>query len=164
MRAIRGDLGRLGRAAVLLEVADHAVVERQPNEPLYHLLLGALRYAGGADRPCGGRGSCSSCWRSKACSPTSRTASAAGRPRTWWRSIAAGGGVRCRRCRVGAGRVDRGARRDARHRRRPAPHGDRPTAVTELTRSVEHVALSAAEHHLERRVRAAGIHLDGPPA
>ena len=132
MRAIRGDLGRLGRAAVLLEVADHAVVERQPNEPLYHLLLGAPAGAGAAAT---GRSSwpasCSSCWRWKACSPTSTHCIGCGATEDLvafdlgrrWRALPALPG--------GAGRVGRGARRDARHRRRPAPHGDRPAAVSE---------------------------------
>ena len=42
-RAIRDDLDRLTRAVAMLEAVDQLGLEGEPNPPLYHMLLGALR-------------------------------------------------------------------------------------------------------------------------
>ncbi len=39
---LRSDLDRYGRAATMLEVADHVTVDREPNPALYKVLTGAL--------------------------------------------------------------------------------------------------------------------------
>jgi DNA repair protein RecO (recombination protein O) len=163
MRAIRADLGRLGRAAVLLEVADHAVIERQPNEPLYHLLLGALRSLEEADRPLVVSGFVLKLLALEGVQPDLTHCIGCGAGEDFVAFDAAGGGVRCRRCRVGLA-----VSTEALDVMRSIVGGRLRTVIdlppSELTRTVEHAALSAAEHHLERRVRAASIHLDPPPA
>lgn len=42
-RAIREDLDRLGRAVTMLEATDQLSLEREPNADLYRMLVGALR-------------------------------------------------------------------------------------------------------------------------
>jgi DNA repair protein RecO (recombination protein O) len=42
-RAIRDDLDRLGQAVSMLEAADQLALEREPNSRLYDMLVGALR-------------------------------------------------------------------------------------------------------------------------
>ena len=129
MRAIRADLCRLGRAAVLLEVADHAVVERQPNEPLYHLLLGALRSLEDADRPLVVSGFVLKLLALEGVQPDLTHCIGCGADRGP-RGLRRGRRRRSLPALPGRpGRVDRGAGRDAIDRRRPAPHGDRSTAL-----------------------------------
>ena len=48
--AIRGDLDRLTRASSFLEAVDHVTPDREPHEPLYRMLVGALRTVAG-DNP-----------------------------------------------------------------------------------------------------------------
>jgi DNA repair protein RecO (recombination protein O) len=160
MRAIRGDLGRLGRAAILLEVADHAVVERQPNEPLYHLLLGALRTLEQSDRPLVVAGFVLKLLALEGVQPDLTHCIGCGTTEELVAFDPAGGGVRCRRCR--AGLAVSGEALDV---MRAIAEGRLRTVIdlppSPVTRSIEHAALSAAEHHLERRVRAAGVQLDG---
>jgi DNA repair protein RecO (recombination protein O) len=159
MAAIRGDLHRLGRAAVLLEVADHASLDHQPNAALYHLLLGALRSLEGADRPLVVAGFLLKLLAQEGVEPDLEHCLGCGATDELATFDPAGGGVRCRRCRVGlpvtadalivmrsilAGRL-----RDV-----------IDLAESEVTRSVEHVAVVAVEHHLERRIRTATLSLD----
>jgi hypothetical protein len=49
--AIRHDLDRLGRAAILLEAIEAVTLEREPDPRLFALLLGGLRTLEAADRP-----------------------------------------------------------------------------------------------------------------
>jgi len=48
-RAVREDLGRLTKAAVLLEASDQLCAERQPDPGAYRMLLGALRRLDASD-------------------------------------------------------------------------------------------------------------------
>ena len=50
-RAVREDLDRLGKAHVLLGVADQVAQDRQPSPRLYRMLLGALRALAARDAP-----------------------------------------------------------------------------------------------------------------
>lgn len=45
--AIRSDLDRLTRASSFLEAVDHVTPDREPHEPLYRMLVGALRTVAG---------------------------------------------------------------------------------------------------------------------
>jgi DNA repair protein RecO (recombination protein O) len=161
LAAIRGDLVRLGRAAVLLEVADHASIERQPNEGLYLLLLGALRTLEQAERPLVVAGFVLKLLAQEGVQPDVTHCIGCGATDDLVAFDVAGGGVRCRGCRLGLA-LSPSALEVMR-----AILGGRLRSVIDLpdsdvTRAVEHLALSAAEHHLERRIRSATVHLDAP--
>jgi DNA repair protein RecO (recombination protein O) len=162
MAATRSDLHRLSRAAVMLEVSDHASLDRQPNAALYHLLLGALRSLDRQDQPLVVAGFVLKLLVQEGVQPDLGHCAGCGRPDDLVTFDAAGGGVRCTRCRLGiplptealavmrailAGRL-----RDV----IGLPDSD-------VTRAVEHVALAAVEQHLERRVRSTGVTLDRIP-
>jgi DNA repair protein RecO (recombination protein O) len=165
MAAIRGDLHRLGRAAVLLEVAEHASLDRHPNPALYHLLLGALRSLDQADRPLVVTGFLLKFLAQEGVQPDLEHCLGCGATDELVAFDPVGGGVRCRRCRIGSPlpaetlavmrAITAGRLRDV---------IDLPASDT--TRASEHLALVAVEHHLERRIRAATVTLDAfaPPA
>lgn len=50
-RAVRDDLDRLTRASSMLEAVDQVTPEREPNPPLYEMLVGALRALATHDSP-----------------------------------------------------------------------------------------------------------------
>jgi DNA repair protein RecO (recombination protein O) len=159
MAATRSDLHRLSRAAVMLEVSEHASLDRQPNAPLYHLLLGALRSLDRDDQPLVVAGFVLKLLAQEGVQPDLGHCTGCGSADDLVTVDAAGGGVRCRRCRLGipvSSEALAVMRAIAAGRLRDViglPESD-------VTRVVEHVALAAVEQHLERRVRAAGISLD----
>jgi DNA repair protein RecO (recombination protein O) len=159
MTATRGDLQRLGRAAVLLEVADHASLERQPNARLYHLLLGALRSLEQADRPLVVAGFVLKLLAQEGVQPDLEHCLGCGSVDDLVEFDASGGGVRCRRCRVGLP-----LSADALEVMRCVLAGRLREVIdlpdSEVTQAVEHLALVAVEHHLERRIRSAALVLD----
>ena len=142
----------------MLEAVDQLGLEGEPNEPLYQMLLGALRALAGHRGPLvvpafflkvlaleGFRpvvDACVECGDGRTTSSASTSSRAA---------------TRCREHRRGTGGLARGARAPQRHPRRPARRGAqrraRPTATTE----VDHLAVRAVEHHLERRLRSIAV-------
>jgi DNA repair protein RecO (recombination protein O) len=50
-RSIRSDLERIAKASAMLEAVDQLAQEREPNPQLYQMLLGALRSLGAHDSP-----------------------------------------------------------------------------------------------------------------
>jgi DNA repair protein RecO (recombination protein O) len=163
MAATRGDLGRLGRAAVMLEVVGQIGPDREPNPALYHLLLGALRTLEQQDRPLVVAGFLWKVLVQEGVQPELERCGSCGAEEDLMAFDPVGGGVRCARCRVGLPLAPEALavlRAIGEGRLRSVL--DRP--VSPVTRSVEQVALEAVEHHLERRIRAAGVAADLSPS
>jgi DNA repair protein RecO (recombination protein O) len=151
--ALRDDYERLGRAVTMLEAADQLAMERQPNPRLYRMLVGALRTLAERDAPLvvpafflkvldleGYRPEVDSC---VACGTTEGLVA--------W--AVEEGGLRCSSHRQGSalspeavavlqevlgGRLNEALQRPA----------------SPVTAEVDHLAVKALEHHLERRLRS----------
>jgi len=155
-RALRADLDRLTRAVGMLEVVDQLSLEKEPNAALYRMLLGALRSLAARDSPlvvagffwkvlalegfCPQVGACVACGSSE--------------------DIVAfdlhEGGVLCRPDRRGAAITP-----DALELLCWILGGRLGAALDETvladTVELDHLAVRAVEHHLERRLRS--VHL-----
>jgi DNA repair protein RecO (recombination protein O) len=152
-RAIRDDLDRLGQAVSMLEAADQLALEREPNPRLYDMLVGALRTLAAQGSPLvvpafflkllaleGFRPQVESCL---VCGDEG--------PLVAW--AIEDGGLRC-----------------AAHRQGTALSGEAVTVLQDIlggrlgaaldqaqgpvVAEVDHLAIRALEHHLERRLRS----------
>jgi DNA repair protein RecO (recombination protein O) len=163
MSATRADLSRLGRAAVLLEVAAHIGPDREPNPALYHLLLGALRTLEQQDRPLVVAGFLWKLLAQEGVQPAVDRCLACGTVDDLVAFDPATGGVRCRNCRVGFP-LDPEALDVLRAIGEGRLRSVIDLAESPVTRSVERAALASMEHHLERRIRAAAVVADLAPS
>lgn len=154
--SLRGDLERFARASVILEMAEQLVLDTNPNRPLHQLVLGALREL---DRS-----------GSRLVVPAfvMRVLALEGVQPVVDRCVSCGaveplvafdptaGGARCPACRQGPA-ITQPALASlgllATGRVRAALDSTPQDAVSE----VEHLAMRLAEHHLERRLRSAGV-------
>jgi DNA repair protein RecO (recombination protein O) len=151
--AVRGDLDRLGQAAVLLEAVEKVAQDREPNPALYHLLVGALRSLERADRTLLVAGFLLKLLAQEGVGPSYEACAGCGRSEDLAFFDAGAGGVRCLACGGGL----------------PLPPGslealvaiseDRLREVIDLPRSpltdaVERAAMLSFERHAERRLRA----------
>jgi DNA repair protein RecO (recombination protein O) len=152
-RTIRDDLDRLGRAVAMLEAADQLALERQPNPPLYDMLVGALRTLSRRDSPLVVAGFFLKVLALEGFGPQMDACVVCGSsgPLVAW--AIEEGGLRC-----------------APHRQGPAVSpeavavlqdmlgGRLGTALNEtrapVVSEVDHLATRALEHHLERRLRS----------
>jgi DNA repair protein RecO (recombination protein O) len=152
-RAIRDDLDRLGQAVSMLEAADQLALEREPNPRIYDMLVGALRTLAAQGSPLvvpafflkllaleGFRPQVESCL---VCGDEG--------PLVAW--AIEDGGLRC-----------------AAHRQGTALSGEAVTVLQDIlggrlgaalgqaqgpvVAEVDHLAIRALEHHLERRLRS----------
>ncbi len=156
-RAIRDDLDRLTRAVSMLEVADQLGLEGEPNPGLYQMLLGALRALAGHSGPLVVSG--------------------------FFLKVLALEGFRpvvdrCVECddpdaELVAFDLDSGGTRCSAHRMGVAVSADALVLLNDIlggrlgqalnqpasaaTSEVEHLAIRALEHHLERRLRSVAI-------
>jgi DNA repair protein RecO (recombination protein O) len=154
-RPLRDDLDRLGRAVAMLEAADQLALEREPNAPLYDMLVGALRTLADRDAPLVVPGFLLKALALEGFRPQVDACVACGDegPLVSW--AVEEGGLRCATHRMGpavtaeavavlqdmlGGRL--GAALDER----------RPPVVSE----VDHLVVRAFEHQLERRLRSVG--------
>jgi DNA repair protein RecO (recombination protein O) len=152
---LRDDLDRLSRAVAVLEAADQLALEREPNAPLYDMVVGALRTLAESDAPLVVPGFLLKALALEGFRPQvdACVACGDGGPLVSW--AVEEGGLRCAAHRMGpavsaeavavlqdvlGGRL--GAALDER----------RPPVVSE----VDHLVVRAFEHHLERRLRSVG--------
>ena len=153
VRPLRDDLDRLGRAIAVLEAADQLSLEREPNPGLYEMLVGALRALADRDAPLVVAGFLLKALALEGFRPEVEMCVACGSdgPLVSW--AVEEGGLRC---------VD--------HRQGPAVSpdavavlqdilGGRLAAALDETRGpvvseVDHLAVRAFEHHVERRLRS----------
>lgn len=155
-RGVRGDLDRLGRAAVLLEVVDQVSQEDHSNQALYTMLVGALRTMETADSPLVMAGFL---WKLLALEGSAPLLDACARCSAPAEALVAfdlaEGGALCRSCRRGMP-VSPGALDLVRR----MLGGDLAGVLREsalpspLTAEVDRLAGFALEQHLERRVRS----------
>ena len=156
---IRGDLDRLGRAAMLLESIDRVGLEREPNAAHYHLLVGALRALERQDKPLLVAGFLLKLLAQEGVGPNYEQCMGCGNADDLAFFDAAGGGMRCRSCGGGlllpAGALDVLV----------AISQDRLRQVIDLpvspvTQSVERAAMLAFERHVERHLRSPHVHAE----
>jgi DNA repair protein RecO (recombination protein O) len=154
-RPLRDDLDRLGRAVTMLEVADQLGLEREANPKLYEMLVGALRTLASQDAPLVVPGFILKVLALEGFRPQVDVCVACGSegPLVSW--ALEEGGLRCASHRLGpAVSADAVAvLQDVLGGRLGAALAEtRPAVVSE----VDHLAVRALEHHLERRLRSVG--------
>jgi DNA repair protein RecO (recombination protein O) len=158
-RALRDDLTSLGRALTMVEATDQVALEHQPNPALYRLLLGALRTLAGDPSPLVVAGFLWKLLALEGVAPVLDQCVVCGRTDGLVAFDLHEGGVVCRDDRRGQplspAALD--LLRDVLGGRLRAAL-DAPLGPA--TAEVDQLAVRAAEHHLERRLRSVGV-LDG---
>lgn len=158
-RALRDDLESLGRAMTMLEATDQVALEREPNPALYRLLVGALRTLAARPSPLVVAGFLWKLLALEGVAPVLDHCVVCGATERLVAFDLMEGGLVCRDDRRGQP-LSTGAQdllRDVLGGRLGAAL-DAP--VTVATAEVDRLAVRAAEHHLERRLRSVGV-LDG---
>ncbi|NLV54619.1 MAG: DNA repair protein RecO, partial [Acidimicrobiales bacterium] len=155
-RPLRDDLASLGRALTMVEVADHVALEREPNPALYRLLLGALRTLAADPSPLVVAGFLWKLLALEGVAPVLDRCVVCGRDDALVAFDVAEGGVVCRDDRRGVPVSPEalGLLRDVLGGRLAAALAEPPGPATA---EVDQLALRAAEHHLERRLRSVGV-------
>jgi DNA repair protein RecO (recombination protein O) len=151
-RAIRDDLDRLAGAQIMLEAADQVGQEHEPDASLYRLLLGALRTLAGSGGTLVVPAFLLKLLAADGVRPMVEACASCGEDTQLVAFDLESGGLLCRSCRRGQAVTPEAVAllRDVLGGRLNAalaqPEG-------EATREVTHLATSAMEHHLERRLR-----------
>ena len=153
-REVREDLGRLGKAMAMLEAVDRVGVDREPDGALYRMLLGGLRSLDAGDSALVVPAFYLKLLAHDGVGPEVGACASCGAVDDLAAFDYASGGALCRRCRRGTPLSP-----DALVLMRMVLGGSLTTALAEspspATHEVEHLATTALEHHLERRLRAA---------
>ena len=157
-RAIRSDLARLGPAMTMLEIVDQVTVDHQGSPALYTLLVGALRSLEVTASPVTLAAFCLKLLTIEGVGPVTDCCAHCGSAEPLVAFDAAEGGFLCRSCRRGqavspevvalAQRICSGGLA------RALAEPDGP-----IVEALEHVAISAVEHNLDRRLRTTRSHL-----
>jgi DNA repair protein RecO (recombination protein O) len=158
-RAVRDDLQNLGRALTMAEATDQVALEREPNPALYRLLLGALRTLAATPSPLVVAGFLWKLLALEGVAPVLDRCVVCGATEDLVAFDLMEGGVVCRGDRRGqpVSPEALGLLRDVLGGRLGAALAAPETAATG---EVDRLAVRAAEHHLERRLRSVGV-LDG---
>jgi DNA repair protein RecO (recombination protein O) len=151
-RAIRDDLDRLAGAQVMLEATDQVSQEREPDARLYQLLLGALRTLAGSGSALVVPAFLLKLLAADGVQPLVEVCASCGEDTPLVAFDLGAGGLLCRSCRSGIA-----VSPDAVTLLQDVLGGRLNAALaepeSEATREVTHLATSAMEHHLERRLR-----------
>ncbi|MET0147959.1 MAG: DNA repair protein RecO [Acidimicrobiales bacterium] len=151
-RAIRDDLDRLAGAQVMLEATDQVSQEHEPDARLYQLLLGALRTLAGSGSPLVVPAFLLKLLAADGVQPLVEICASCGEDTPLVAFDLGAGGLLCRSCRSGVA-----VSPDAVSLLQDVLGGRLNAALaepaSEATREVTHLATSAMEHHLERRLR-----------
>jgi len=154
-RPVRENLDRLGRVMRLLEVVDAVTFEGRSDPRLYHMLLGAIRSLGEADAPLIVPAFFWKLLAHEGMRPEVSCCASCGREDDLVAFELTEGGVLCRGCRRGT-RLSPEALALLRRilgGQLVSVLGEGPSTAGH---EVEHLATTALEHLLERRLRAAG--------
>lgn len=158
MPSIREDLHRYGRANVMLETVDQVTPEREPNQALYRMLVGALTELDRADAPLVLGGFLLKLLSLEGFQPQIDVCVACGSESNLVAFDVDDGGLRCVNDRRGLA-VDH----EAIFLMRQIMGGQLNAALQEpaspATAEVEAIAVGLVEHHIERRLRAARTRL-----
>ena len=156
--AIRDDLHRFGRANVMLETVDQVALEREPNNALYRMLVGALAELDRDDAPLVLAGFLLKLLALEGFQPQLDECVACGTRSNLVAFDVDDGGLRCTDDRRGIA-VDH----EAIFLMRQMLGGELSAALREpesaATAEAEAVAVGLVEHHIERRLRAARTRL-----
>ncbi|MDE0604129.1 MAG: DNA repair protein RecO [bacterium] len=156
-REVREDLGRLGKAMAMLEAVDRVGVDRESDGALYRMLLGGLRALDAGDSALVVPAFYLKLLVHDGVGPEVGACASCGADGDLSAFDYGSGGALCRNCRRGTPlspdaldlmRMVLGGSLSAALALPPSP------AISE----VEHLATAAIEHHLERRLRAAGAY------
>jgi DNA repair protein RecO (recombination protein O) len=155
---IRSDLARFDGAVTMAEIIDQSTVDHQQSPELYRLLVGALRSLEETGSPLVLSAFCLKLLAIEGLGVVTDRCAACGSEPPLVAFDAAQGGFLCARCRRGqavsaevvalAGRITSGGLARALREAQGAEIGQ-----------LEHLAVGAVEHHLERRLRSARHHL-----
>jgi len=151
-RAIRDDLDRLAGAQVMLEATDQVSQEHEPDARLYQLLLGALRTLAGAGGPLVVPAFLLKLLAADGVRPMVELCASCGEDTQLQAFDIESGGLLCHSCRKGV-RVSPeavGLLQDVLGGRLNAALAQ---PASDATREVTHLATTAMEHHLERRLK-----------
>jgi DNA repair protein RecO (recombination protein O) len=158
MGNVRDDLHRFGRANVMLETVDQVALEREPNNALYRMLVGALGELDKADAPLVLAGFLLKLLALEGFQPQLDECVACGKSSNLVAFDVDDGGLRCVDDRRGIA-VDH----EAIFLMRQILGGELAAALQEpespATAEAEAVAVGLVEHHIERRLRAARTRL-----
>ena len=158
MPNMRDDLHRFGRANVMLETVDQVSPEKEPNPPLYKMLVGALTSLDDTDAPLVLAGFLLKLLALEGFQPQLDMCVACGSGDDLVAFDIDDGGLRCRNDRRGIA-LDP----DAITLMRQMLGGELVTALREpasaATAEAEAVAIGLVEHHIERRLKAARTRL-----
>ena len=154
-RPVRENLDRLGRVMPILEVVDAVTFEGRSDPRLYHMLLGAIRSLGEADAPLIVPAFFWKLLAHEGMRPEVSCCASCGREDDLVAFELTEGGVLCRDCRRGTRLSPEGLAllRRILGGQLVSVLGEGPSTAGH---EVEHLATSALEHLLERRLRAAG--------
>lgn len=155
-RAIRDDLDRLTRGVSMLEAADQLGLEGEPNEPLFQMLLGALRALANHSGPLVVPGFYLKVLALEGFRPMVDACVECGDEEDLVSFDLESGGVRCRAHRRGQAVSPEamGLLNDILGGRLAAAlNVERSSATVEI----DHIAVRAMEHHLERRLRSIAV-------
>jgi len=155
-RALRDDLDRLTRAVTMLEAVDALSMEREPNPRLYRMLLGALRALAAHDSPLVVAAFFWKVLALEGFEPRVDACATCGSPTDLVAFDLEEGGVLCRNDRRGTSLTP-----EALDLLRRILGGQLGAALNEATSGatieLDHLAVRAMEHHLERRLRSVGL-------
>ena len=155
-RALRDDLDRLTRAVTMLEAVDNLSMERQANPQLYRMLLGALRALAAHDSPLVVAAFFWKLLALEGFQPMVDACAVCGATDDLIAFDLEVGGVLCRNDRRGSGMSP-----EALELLRRVLGGQLGLALNEpsspATIELEHLAVRAMEHHIERRLRSVGL-------
>ncbi len=154
-RPVRENLDRLGRVMPILEVVDAVTFEGRSDPRLYHMLLGAIRALAEADAPLIVPAFFWKLLAHEGMRPEVSCCASCGREDDLVAFELTEGGVLCRDCRRGTRLSPEGLAllRRILGGQLVSVLGEGPSTAGH---EVEHLATSALEHLLERRLRAAG--------
>ncbi|WP_419926425.1 DNA repair protein RecO [Candidatus Poriferisocius sp.] len=156
-RAVREDLDRLGKAMAMLEAVDRVGVDRESDGALYRMLLGGLRALDASDSPLVVPAFYLKLLAHDGVGPEVGGCASCGATDDLVSFDYGSGGVLCRNCRRGSPLSP-----DALDLMRMVLGGSLSAALaappSPATGEVQHLATTAMEHHLERRLRAASAY------
>lgn len=155
-KAVREDLDRFGRAVSMLEAVDQVAQEREPNVRLYQMLLGALRTLGTSDP---GLVAAAFFWKLLALEgvqPVLDACVSCGTEEPLVAFDSTEGGALCRSCRRGVP-ISAEALEVMRRMLGGGLAGVLADGRGSASNEVELLATRSVEHHLERRLKSAGL-------
>ncbi len=156
-RTVREDLDRLGKAMAMLEAVDRVGVDRESDGALYRMLLGGLRALDAGDSPLVVPAFYLKLLAHDGVGPEVGGCALCGATDDLVSFDYGSGGVLCRNCRRGSPLSP-----DALELIRMILGGSLSAALaaplSPATGEVEHLATTAMEHHLERRLRASSAY------